>query len=291
MTDTSGPKWIGSFASAALQSSLENRLRALTACTGSTLYALTWKVRTTPRQRSISALRASVRRTSDNGSTGLQSGWATPVAQPANGTPEQFVARKQAAVDRGVQMGLTVSDIAMQAQLAGWPTATTRDWKDGGNPDVNVPINALLGRTVWLAGWNTPAAGDGSGGKRTHPDTTVSGQHPDGRKVNMGLAGQSRAALAGWPTPVTVPDSEASHGQLSGDYRRKLAQMLPVDQPARYTASGNLLTGSCAGMPSGGQLNPAHSRWLMGLPPEWDDCAVMAMQSMPTKRRSSSKRS
>jgi hypothetical protein len=50
-----------------------------------------------------------------------------------------------------------------------------------------------------------------------------------------------------------------------------------------------MLIGLAAGMESGGQLNPAHSRWLMGYPPAWDDCGVTAMPSSRNKRRNSSK--
>jgi hypothetical protein len=247
---TFGPPSTTSSESARLQSSLANRLQARTASAGSTLYRLTWKDRVTPAGRSISALRASALRTSDNGSGGLPSGWPTPLVSNVNASR---TSEPQAYAERMFNRPNAGTDLAIHAQyLAAWPTPTTRDWKDGGNPDVNVPLNALLGRVAWLAGWPSPTTP--SGGQTPPEGTSATGRTPDGRKVQ-----------------VTLKDVVAMTG------------------PARLTASGEMLTGSDAEMESGGQLNPAHSRWLMGLPPEWDDCAVTAMQSLPQRRKRSSK--
>lgn len=82
---TYGRTSTGLFKTADLQSSLASRLRAETDLAGSTLYKLTWKDRATPAGRSIPALRASVRRTSDNGSIGLDKGWTTPQAHDTSG--------------------------------------------------------------------------------------------------------------------------------------------------------------------------------------------------------------
>jgi hypothetical protein len=57
----------------------------------------------------------------------------------------------------------------------------------------------------------------------------------------------------------------------------------------RLLVSGTDPNGSPAPTAKPGQLNPAHSRWLMALPPEWDACAPTVIRSLRRKRKSLSK--
>lgn len=157
-------------------------------------------------------------------------------------------AKGSRALGYGGQNFMTLTDAA---QMAGW-TTTTRDGKDSG-ADIRPRADGKdrfdqLPRQANLAGWPTTSASDGSGGRKPAD-----------------------------PLAKTRPSGSKDHQTLNA--------VVSVICPARLTASGELLTGSCAGMESGGQLNPAHSRWLMGLPPEWDDCAPTATPSSRKSRR------
>ncbi|MBW6226937.1 hypothetical protein, partial [Pseudomonas aeruginosa] len=134
------------------------------------------------------------------------------------------------------------------AQLAGWPSPTACDSNRRPSQGFTTP-NITLNHAAVLSGWPTPSCQNDRTG---NPESALSMTRKDGSKVQQRL--QDFAAIAA---------------------------------PARLTACGQMLTGSSAGMASGGQLNPAHSRWLMGLPPEWDDCAPTETPSMLKRRRSS----
>ena len=182
-----------------------------------------------------------------------------------------------------------ISDSGSGSSESGWPTPQMRDFRSGGEDRVENPDRSNnLNDFVLMAGWPTPTAQDGSRGNGTI------------RPQDTGIPLPQRAAMAGWPTPEA---EEARRGYQNRSNGKKGSQEsmttvavnqlgdkphLPPHGPARLTANGEMLTGSSAAMESGGQLNPAHSRWLMGYPPAWDDCGVTAMPSSRRSRRHSS---
>ena len=164
--------------------------------------------------------------------------------------------------------------------LSGWPTTTTRDWKDG-QECPNVDLNCLLGRQVWMAGWPAPCQQDGPNGGPSQGINRLPGAVP----------------MVDWNTP-TSPVNTDGHQAGNNRYVTSVTEQtkpLTVAIRGKLQADGSMLTGSCAEIlpenQAGAPLNPEHSRWIMRLPVEWAFCAPMVTRSMRKPRQTSAKSS
>lgn len=160
--------------------------------------------------------------------------------------------RQRASVRRTSESGPT-----------GWPTPVANA---NPQPETKRGLQHVSG-AARLTGWQTPVANDSTWS--TH---CYSGKNQDGSpKVCLKLPGT--VLLAGWVTPTTRDwkDTSGMTAQREGkDRLDQLPRQAYTCGPLRLTVFGEMRTGYFVEMVNGVQLNPAHSRWLQGLPKAWD---------------------
>lgn len=254
-----------------LTRSLGNRLRLLMAGCGSPLFELRWKFWHLTLGPRISALRASVRLTFDNDFGSLP-------------TPLDIIGETESG---------TSNPSRELAQPGSWPTP---NGDDANNATWASGEFSSLTRT---ATWATPSSRD----YKDSPGMAQESFDKSGKFRNRIDQLARQAHLSAWPTPNAMAGGQTSRGGDRKDEllmggllsprtrlqdrvkgRRDLIKMTGnLDTPVR----GEISNGSTAETESIGQLNPAFSLWLMGLPDAWVSCGERAMRSLRKSRKRS----
>ena len=318
MNVTYGPSTGALSGTETLQSCLESRLRARLEGTGSTMFQTTLKHWVTKSGRRIFAQRARAVRTSgagfgswptsqahddrERGNTMADhhyfahdlSNAATMCAWPTSSSEGDTSGggnADQAMKTKRLSGAAKASILRHTAMLAGWATPAANEFEQ---KDMEALMKRraackestghgngfglTLGNQVQLAGWQTPNVPNGG-----RISTTELGKHRDGSKAQ--ISPETEAKLAGWNTPQERDWKGPEGRSYKGETMDLSLQAAAAAFPNPSMDFGGKPIGYLLGpngweiVPASGQLNAAHSRWLMGLPPAWDDCGVTAMAS------------
>jgi hypothetical protein len=229
-----------SSASANLTQSLVNKLKPRLSRTGSTLFKMTWKPLVTAAGRCLSQLAASALRTS--GKEFIS--WQTPEAKNQDGYQ--------------ISKGKKYLRLGGETRLVSWPTPSAT------NADKSVRSLEGAEKEAKRKGWNNDLCTASLAAWPTTQSRDWKG--PQGRAYKK--TAYDLPAVATWATPTSRDHKDGSSAgtvPLNGLLGRQVW----------LTDFGETQSGSTAETKNIGQLNPAHSRWLMGLPTVWDDCGAV----------------
>jgi len=154
---------------------------------------------------------------------------------------------------------------------APWPTPQSHDERERGN--TNADHHHQPHDLSNMASWASPMGRD----MRSEWGSKEMMERRQKRPQGKPLSKQAIGVLSNWVSPTAQDHSRGTRPPRPTDTGIPLSQQV----------SGLTVPGSPASTESPGQLNPAHSRWLMGLPREWDDCGATVTRSSRSKRKCS----